>query len=250
MLCGGVAYFPAVAKFMALGGRHSLPGFEKSLEDLRTDILLMASLVRRSLGNARTGLAQRDEDHCSAVIADDEEVDLLERRVDRGGTNILIRFQPLALDFRTVLATIKLSSHLENISDQAVVVARRARTLIQERTLEENDELNSLFQLVDTSLSDALEAFSTFDSVRAEKLRSQLEPLAEGARDLMETLSDAVGRNPQCSALYVNLIIIARGLEQILYLIESITEDVIYVAEAKDIRYANNRLAVEKERPW
>jgi phosphate transport system protein len=233
---------------MALGGRHSLPGFEKSLEDLRTDILLMAALVRRSLSNARTGLAQRDEDNCSAVIADDEEVDLLERQVDRGGTTILIRFQPLALDFRTVLATIKLSSHLENISDQAVVIARRARTLIQESTLEENDELNSLFQLVDTSFSEALESFATFDSVRAERLRSQMEPLAEGARDLMETLSDAVGRNPESSALYVNLIIIARGLEQILYLIESITEDVIYVAEAKDIRHANNQLAVEKER--
>jgi phosphate transport system protein len=231
---------------MALGGKHSLPGFEKSLEDLRADILLMAALVRRSLSNAKTGLAQRDEDYCSAVIADDEEVDLLEKQVDRGGTNILIRFQPLASDFRTVLATIKLASHLENISDQAMVIARRVRTLIQEGTLEENDELTSLFAAVDNSLSEALQAFSAFDSIRAEKLRSQMEALAETARDSMETVSDAVGRNPVRSGLYVNLIIIVRSLEQIIYLIESITEDIIYVAEAKDIRHANNPLAVEK----
>jgi hypothetical protein len=38
-----------------------------------------------------------------------------------------------------------------------------------------------------------------------------------------------------------------RSLEQIVYLIESITEDIIYVAEVKDIRRARNRLAVEKE---
>src|SRR5271157_3929590 len=93
---------------MALGGKHSLPGFEQSLEELRADILLMASLVRRSLSNVKTGFAQRDEDACSAVIADDEEVDLLVKQVDRAGTQILIRFQPLASDFRTVLATIKL----------------------------------------------------------------------------------------------------------------------------------------------
>ena len=37
------------------------------------------------------------------------------------------------------------------------------------------------------------------------------------------------------------------SLEQIAYLIESITEDIIYVAEAKDIRHADNRLAIEKE---
>jgi phosphate transport system protein len=232
---------------MALGGKHSLPGFEQSLEQLRADILLMAALVRRILRNANTGFVRQDEDDCSAVIADDEEVDLLEKQVDRGGTYILIRFQPLATDFRTVLATIKLASHLENISDQAVNIARRARALIQESALEKDDGLTPIFELVDVSLSEALEACSSFDNTRAEKLRRQMEPLAESARDLMETFSDAVGKNPKRSALYVNLIIIARSLEQIIYLIESITEDIIYVAEAKDIRHASNRLSVDDE---
>src|SRR5438132_5352335 len=230
-----------------LGGKHSLPGFEQSLEELRADILLMAALVRRSLSNIKTGFVQRDDDYCSAVIADDEEVDLLEKQVDWGGTNVLLRFQPLASDFRGVLATIKLGSHLENISDQAVIIARRARALIQESALEEDDGLTSLFELVDKSLSEALEAFSAFDSTRAEKLRRQMEPLAQSARDLLEKFSDAVGKNPERSGFYVNLIIMARSLEQITYLIESITEDIIYVAEAKDIRHADNRLAVEKQ---
>ena len=63
----------------------------------------------------------------------------------------------------------------------------------------------------------------------------------------MEKLSEAVGKNPERSALYVNLIILVRSLEQITYLIESITEDIIYVAEAKDIRHAKNRLAIDGE---
>ena len=232
---------------MALGGKHSLPGFEQSLEDLRTDILLMATLVRRSLSNARKGLVERDEDYCSAVIADDEEVDLLEKQVDRAGTSVLIRFQPLASDFRTVLATIKLGSHLENISDQAVDIARHTRALIQENALEKDDGLTSIFEAVDKSFSEALEAFSAFDNTRAEKLLHRMEPLAESARDLLENFSDAVGKNPERSGFYVNLIIMARSLEQIIYLIESITEDIIYVAEAKDIRHAKNKLAVENE---
>jgi phosphate transport system protein len=201
--------------------------------------------VRRGLSNAKTGFVTRDDDSCAAVIADDEEVDLLERQVGRGGTNILIRFQPLASDFRTVLATIKLGSHLKNISDQAVIIARRTRGLIQESALEEDHGLTAIFELVYSSFSEALEAFSAFDNNRAEKLRRQMEPLAEKARDLLEKFSDAVGKNPERSGYYVNLIIMARSLEQIIYLIESITEDIIYVAEAKDIRYANNRLAVD-----
>jgi phosphate transport system protein len=232
---------------MALGGKHTLPGFERSLEELRADILMMAALVRRSVNNARKGFIEHDEDACSAVIADDEEVDLLEKQVDRGGTNILIRFQPLASDFRTVLATIKLASHLENISDQAMIIARRTRSLIQERALSENNGLTPIFERVDGSFAEALEAFSAFDNLRAEKLRQQAEPLAEGARELMEKFSDAVGKNPERSGLYVNLIIMARSLEQMIYLIESITEDIIYVAEARDVRHPKNRLTVEKE---
>ena len=97
------------------------------------------------------------------------------------------------------------------------------------------------------SFSEALEAFSAFDNTRAEKLLRQMEPLAQSARDLLEKFSDAVGKNPERSGFYVNLIIMARSLEQIIYLIESITEDIIYVAEAKDIRHAKNQLAVERE---
>jgi len=232
---------------MALGGRHTLPGFEQSLEELRADILLMAALVRRSLSNAKAGLIEADDDFCSAVIADDEEVDLLEKQVDRAGTNVLMRFQPLASDFRTVLASIKLGSHLENISDQAVNIARRVRALIQGNALEEDEGLTFIFELVDKSLAEALDAFSAFDSTRAEKLLRDLEPLAQRARDLLKNFSDAVGKNPERSGFYVNLIIMARSLEQIIYLIESITEDIIYVAEAKDIRHAKNQLAVERE---
>ena len=86
-----------------------------------------------------------------------------------------------------------------------------------------------------------------FNNRQAEQIRGQMEPLAEDARDLMEKFSNAVGKNPERSALYVSLIIITRSLEQIIYLIESLTEDIIYVAEAKDIRHAENRLMLEQD---
>jgi phosphate transport system protein len=233
---------------MSLGGKHSIPGFEQSLEDLRADILMMAALVRRNMSNARTGFVQRDDDYCAGVIADDEEVDLLEKEIDRRGTRILISFQPLATDFRTVLATIKLGSHLENISDQLVDIARRTRGLIDQSAVEEDERVASIFEEVDKSLSEALDAFSSFDNSQAENLRSKIDPLAQSARDLLEKLSDAVGSNLQHSGYYVNRIMIVRSLEQIAYLIQTITEDITYVAEAEDIRHPGNRLAVEKEK--
>ena len=63
----------------------------------------------------------------------------------------------------------------------------------------------------------------------------------------MVRFSDAVGNYPERSGFCVSLVIVARSLEQIIYLIESITEDIIYVAEAKDIRHGKNKLAVDNE---
>jgi hypothetical protein len=63
----------------------------------------------------------------------------------------------------------------------------------------------------------------------------------------MVRFSDAVGKDPERSAFYVSLIVVARSPEQIIYLIESITEDIAYVAEAKDIRHGKNKLAVDNE---
>ena len=94
-------------------GRHLLPRFDAALDGLTANILLMGALVRRNLGNAKTGFLRRDDDDCAAVIADDEEVDLLEKTVDKEGTAILLRFQPMTFDLRRVLATIKLGTHLK-----------------------------------------------------------------------------------------------------------------------------------------
>ncbi|MGA8654747.1 MAG: PhoU domain-containing protein [Chthoniobacterales bacterium] len=230
---------------MALGGKHTLPGFEQTLESLRTDGALMGALVSRSLTNAKLGFTLRSDDHCAAVIADDEEVDLLEKQIDRTGTDILMRYQPLAFDLRNVLATIKLSSHLENLSDQAVTIARRVRWLNEDQEYEDKQLVVPIFELAESGLLEVLQAFSAVDSLRAHRVRSQMEPLAQSSRELEEHFSSAVAEHPARSRSYVNLIAIGHCLEHIAYLIESIAEEAIYMAEAKDVRHPGNRLAEE-----
>jgi hypothetical protein len=56
-----------------------------------------------------------------------------------------------------------------------------------------------------------------------------------------------VGKNPERSGLYVNLIIMVRSLEQIIYLIESITEDIIYVARQKIFGMQETALRLRKD---
>jgi len=63
--------------------KHILATFDESARDLRNNVLMMASLTARSLDNAFNGLMQRDDDLCATAIADDEDIDQLEKQVDK-----------------------------------------------------------------------------------------------------------------------------------------------------------------------
>jgi phosphate transport system protein len=229
--------------FMAMSeGRHLLPGFDTALDTLRADVLMMGNLVRRNVANAKQGLRLRDDDFCAAVIADDDEIDVLEKQVDRTGTDILVRFQPMTFDLRRVLATIKAGSHLERLSNLMVNISRRVRKLNEEPPLEEAIWLEAIFDPLEVAFGEALEAFATADSLLAEQTRSRMEPLAREARDLDDRYTDFVEENTPFVRGYVNLIAVAQCLERAAYVVENIAEEAIYVAEAKDVRHEGNPL--------
>src|SRR5260370_33322461 len=106
---------------------HILGTFDQSLAALRNNVLMMAGLSERSLGRAMKGLFDRNDDLCANTIADDEEIDQLEKQIDKDGVDILLRFQPVASDLRRVVSAINLSTDLVRIGGQAPTIALRAR---------------------------------------------------------------------------------------------------------------------------
>ena len=72
--------------------KHILGTFDEALSSLRNNVLMMSSLTERSLDRAITGLLQRDDKLCAIAIADDEEIDQLEKQVDKDGIDLLLRF--------------------------------------------------------------------------------------------------------------------------------------------------------------
>src|SRR6202049_1190054 len=119
--------------------KHILGTFDEALSSLRNNVLMMAGLAERTLDRAVKGLFQRDDNLCATAIADDEEIDQLEKQIDKDGVDILLRFQPVASDLRRVVSAMKLSSNLERMADQATNIARRARKLNQHPALPETE---------------------------------------------------------------------------------------------------------------
>ncbi len=217
--------------------RHILSDFDSTLEALRKNVLMMASLTVRNLENARKGLFERDEDWCNTVIADDEEIDTLEIQVDRDGIETMLRFHPVASDLRNVIAAMKMSVNLERVADQAVGIARRARKLNSHALLPETAEVEPLFRHAEAMVLDAIKAYADQDTALARTLKPRDRELDAMNRDFANKLTELMPKRPEHIQGYLELIFIARFLERIGDQSTNIAEDTVFAVAAEDIRH-------------
>jgi phosphate transport system protein len=223
--------------------RHILQDFDTALDSLRGDVLMMASLTDRSLQNAMSCLLDRDADMCAVTLADEEEIDVLEKRVDEEGVNILLRFQPVASDLRQIISAMKLGGNLERVGDQAVKIAERSRSLALEPVLEEAGALGPMFVEVTRLFRDSVRAYADADVTLARTLRARDREIDEMNRQIANNLTVSMSRWPERIPDYLHLIFIARYLERVGDHAKNIGEDAVYATEAEDIRHLKNAFA-------
>ena len=217
--------------------KHILGTFDEALSSLRNNVLMMASLTTRSLDNALHGLQQRDDDSCVTAIADDEEIDQLEKQVDKDGVDLLMRFQPVASDLRRVVSAMKLSSNLERMADQAVSIARKARKLSQHPVLSETDLIEPMHRHAMSMFKDSVDAYIREDVEQALTLKARDKVLDEMNASASKHFIMKMAEDPEQLRGYLNLMFIARHLERVGDHATNIAEDAVYAAAAEDIRH-------------
>lgn len=217
--------------------KHILGSFDEALASLRNNVLMMAGLTERAFERAIRGLLDRDDDLCANAIADDEEIDQLEKQIDKDGIDLLLRFQPVASDLRRVVSAMKLSPNIERVADQATTVARRARKLNRHPPLAETELIEPLYALAMSMFKDAIDAYTREDVPLAMAIIPRDEELDEMNATLQKQLIDRMGEDPDQLRGYLNLIFIARCMERVGDHATNIAEDAVYAAAAEDIRH-------------
>jgi phosphate transport system protein len=220
-----------------IAAKHILGTFDEALSALRNNVLMMAGLTERSLERAMKGLFDRNDDLCATTIADDEEIDMLEKQIDKDGVDILLRFQPVASDLRRVVSAMKLSSNLERMADQATTIARRARKLNRHPALPEVELIRPMYDHAMSMFKDSVDAFAREDVELGRAVVSRDERLDDLNRAASDKLVDRMGRDPDQLRGYLNLIFIGRCLERVGDHATNIAEDAVYAANAEDIRH-------------
>ena len=217
--------------------KHILGTFDEALASLRDNVLLMASLAQRSLERAIKGLLERDDDICANAIADDEEIDQLEKQMDKEGVEVLLRFQPVASDLRRVVSAMKLSPNIERIADQATNIARRARKLNQHPALPEVELIKPVYAEAISMFKQSLDAYIHEDVALGRAVVPRDDKLDDLNRLTSRRLIERMAEDPPQLRGYLNLMFIARHLERVGDHATNMAEDAVYAVAAEDIRH-------------
>lgn len=221
--------------------QHISRDFDKAITALRAEVLLMASLARQGLERAMRSLLERDIDLARSVIADDSDVDDLERKIDQTGMEILVRFHPMASDLRLVITSMKMAHNLERIADHAVNIAKRSKKIGKSSSLEEVTLSEPLYTLADALLRDAILAYTDADSVLGESLKTRDRELDRLHKQMISSLSSRLEDSDGRSENLLHLIFVIRSLERIGDLSVNIGEDAVFLGEARDIRHGYSK---------
>ena len=222
---------------MADRSKHISRSFDAALYGLKNDVLMMSSLTDRIFQMAFEALLKRDSELCNHVVAEDEEIDILEKQVDQEGVNLLLRFHPVASDMREVVSAMKVSANLERIADHSVTIARRAKHLNNRPAVPELPLLEPPYRLAVTIFRDSIRAFADGDCELARTLKLKDRELDGLTDTVSQTLVQRATLDAELVPSYVDLIFVARALERIGDHATNIAEDSFWRDQAADIRH-------------
>jgi phosphate transport system protein len=219
--------------------------FQKDLDDLKANLLKMATLVEEALTDAVQSLVRRDSSLAQKTFQGEDQINAMENTIEEMCLKLLALHQPMAADLRFITAALKIITDLERMGDQAVNIGERAISLNQEPQIKPYIDIPRMAEITQSMVKDVLDAFVNRDSGLARDVCKR-DDLVDGLNDqvfrelLTYMISDA-----KTITRAVHLMIVSRCLERIADHATNIAEDVIFMVDALIIKH---RADIKKEK--
>jgi phosphate transport system protein len=194
---------------------HILKRFDEELERLNATINEMGGLTESQFAKALAAVRDRDTATAEEVIADDARVDALDAAVQEQTVKLLALRQPMAVDLRVVLSSIKIAAALERIADYAKNTAKRSIVLAQASPPPSAAAgIDRLGRLVRTALKDVLDSFADDDVAKAHSVWQRDEEIDQVYTGLFRELLTYMMEDPRTITACTHLMFMAKNIER------------------------------------
>jgi phosphate transport system protein len=215
---------------------HTVRSYEEELALLNNKIAKMGGLAEKVLGQSFDALDRRDPDLAANTIAEDEEIDQLQREIEEQAVVMIARRQPMAYDLRQIMAALRISADLERIGDLGKNIAKRAVAVVTEQQPKQlMMGLKHMGELSLNQLKEVLDAFIERDAERALSVWYKDEEIDAMYNSLFRELLTYMMEDPRNIGLCTHLLFGAKNIERVGDHATNIAETVYYLVHGRPI---------------
>jgi phosphate transport system protein len=133
--------------------------YDKELEMIKKEILLMSTITEKMLADSVAALENQDGILAQAVINRDDIVDNKEIELQLIVSQVIATQSPVATDLRRLASTYKIITNLERIADLAVNISKRVIELKDETYMKQLIDIPRECELAQQLLKLSIDAF-------------------------------------------------------------------------------------------
>ncbi len=209
----------------------------RELEKIKKRILSLGALVEERVHMTADAIHSRDAAIAKKIIDSDWEIDEMEVEVEEECLKVLALYQPVAVDLRFLIATIKINNDLERIGDEAVNISERVLTMAKRTDPGFVFDYAAMAEKSQSMLKMSLDALVNLDEDLAFKVIAFDDSVDAIQKEAYDRIKDSIKQKPDRVGYLVNLLLISRHLERLADHCTNIAEEVIYLIEGEIIRH-------------
>lgn len=216
--------------------QHIVTSFDADLKELDTLVLSMGRQVLGNLHDLSLLRDGRNDTVAQRLIEGDRVVDDKQVAIEEKAVQIIAKRQPVAVDLRTIIATLKIATDLERVGDLVKNNAKRtiaSRSQAQMPTLASS--MGTLEERVEKQLADALAALKDRDAAAAKNVWAKDVEVDTLQASLFRELLTYMMEDPRNIGVCTHLLFCARNLERIGDHATNISEQVHFIVTGKTI---------------
>jgi phosphate transport system protein len=211
--------------------------FQREISKLKQQVLSLCTMVEGQVERAVRAVQMRDDELAAEVERLDEAIDLREIEIEEECLKTLALYQPVAVDLRFVVSTLKINHDLERIGDLAVNIARKVHGLVIDPPPELADDLGLMCEKTQILLRDAIDTLVSMDAAEAALICTRDDEIDCMKASIRREIESEIKRRPDKVAPFLRLLAVSRNLERIADLAVNIAEDVVYLVEGRIMRH-------------
>ncbi len=204
--------------------------FHEELQELCRDVIRLSAMASEAIQAGTAALLEFDLVTADRVIMNDELMDDLAHSMEERIYLLLARQQPMAIDLRTLVATLRVVHELERTGDLMINVAKATRRLYP-HPLEPRLRglIDRMREQATAQLQVAADAFADRDPARAKALEDMDDVMDDLQKELFRTIFSSPASGEAGVQRAVQVALVGRYFERIADHSVNVAERVAYM---------------------